>query len=130
MNRTAGRVKKVPQSIYIVCGDEQISKLWKEKYSGVLNSIDDHSNRDELLVMISCMPRGTMKFCSPEEIRVTSGELTFYKSYGLDKVPSEVFKYAPLLIHTWLAKFINKLMAHSYVLSGKKFCCLNFCNFL
>ena len=56
-----------------------------------------------------------MKLVSPEEVCVASGELDNNKSCGLDKVPSEVFKYAPLLMHTLSAKLINMMIAHSYV---------------
>ena len=62
VSRMTGRVKKLPQSNDQVSGDEEISKLWKEKYSGVLNSIVGHSDRDDLLVKMSGMPRSIMKF--------------------------------------------------------------------
>ena len=50
-----------------------------------------------------------------DELSYVSWKLVNNKSCGLDGIPFQGFKYAPIVMHTWLAKFINMMLVQSYL---------------
>ena len=111
----AGRGKKLPHSIHHTSSDKEVSQFWKRKYQGIHNSVNHESYRDELKILVSNMSRSSVKLTSPERICIASKELANNKSCGLDGIPSEVFKYALMVVWLWMASLIKMMRVHSYV---------------
>ena len=59
--------------------------------------------------MLADSPRGQIKLISAEELLLAANELPNNKSSGLDKIPSEFYKYALACIHLWMADFFNMM---------------------
>ena len=66
-----------------------------DKYSGVLNDVNDAPDKEDLRQMLAVSPRGLT--CA-EVILLAASELPNNKSSGLDKIPSKFYKYAPACI--------------------------------
>ena len=106
---------KLPTTIDGVHGSGDICKLWKNKFSGVLNSIQDDEDRLELQYKLLSMDDAPMQYTTPAEIQRISRELTSGKCSGTDDIPSEFYQLATSRILWWLCCMINAIMLHSHV---------------
>ena len=118
IRRNTGDKCKLPQTIDGTSGEKNIAMLWKEKYSCILNSVEDSEDRRELSSVLERLPRGEIKVVTPEEICLLAGELDSTKAMGSDHIPCQVFKYAPVSMLRWLANFFNGVLSHMYVPTG------------
>ena len=80
--------KKLPQSVDGISGGDNITKMWKDKYSGILNDVDDTPDKEDLRQMLADSPRGQIKLTCAEELLLAANELPNNKSSGLDKISS------------------------------------------
>ena len=115
VKRVSGCTRKLPQSVDHVSGDTNIAELWKLKYEGILNSVDDRVDKETLVERLGRMSREEVALTCPEEVCIAAGELSNSKSCGLDGIPAEVFKYAPVTVHRWFSGLVNMILTHSYV---------------
>ena len=89
--------------------------MWKDKYSGMPNDVDEAPDKEDMRQMLADSPRGRLKLTCAEELLLAVNELPNNKSSGLDKIPSELYKYAPACIHVWLADFFNMMLVHAFL---------------
>ena len=62
----AGRGKKLPQSVDGFSGGNNITKMWKDNYSGILNDFIDAHDKEDLRQMLADSPRGQIKLTFAE----------------------------------------------------------------
>ena len=110
--------RKLPQTVDGITGDDCVAQLWKHKYSGILNSVEDSYDRKVLSVTIESLPKGPIKFVSATELSLLASELGCNMSAGCDGIPSDFYKNAPVPILHWLAKLFNGILSHAHVPSG------------
>ena len=106
---------RVPTTIDGVSGTANVCNIWKSKFKGILNSIEDSASATELRLRLRNMERAPMLLTTPSEIASIVGGLAAGKSPGTDNVPGEVFKFATVNILTWVSNYFNALFSHGFV---------------
>ena len=96
-------------------GNGAIADLWRNKFSQVLNSIEDQNSMNELLVKISLMPNAPVLGISVDEIQSIVKNLANNKAAGLDFIPNEFYKSAPQNILILISIIFNSLLNHSFL---------------
>ena len=87
-----------------------ISAAYGKKIEGVLNSIADEDIREELRRRIGNEEKTPVQRTTPEEIENIISGLTAGKASGLDDIPCEFYKKAPLFLLQGLSDFFNEIM--------------------
>ena len=105
----------LPMRIDEAAGEEDIAQKWRLKYSEVLNSVDDDAEKEALQLELGNAQNSSYEHVSPEEVYLVSSELDNGKSPGKDGVPAEFFKYAPVCILEFVARFFNSVMCHGFL---------------
>ena len=82
------KANKLTNKLDDVTGDEQILKMWREKYSALFNSVDPHNCHRDILDTHSFS-----EFLTVNEISNAVKKLSKNKAVGMDAVPSEVFYF-------------------------------------
>ena len=90
-------------------------ELWRDKYSTLLNSVDDRSEQGAVNSAINDISHSDPIMTTPEEMCIYAGELSNGKSCGIDCIPAEFFKNAPARVFEFMSRFVNGVMCHSYV---------------
>ena len=80
-------MRRLPQTVEGVNGERDISNLWREKYSSVLNNVHDRTERTNSEALHS-VPRCRIDFTSMEEIRLFASELSNGQRPGMDGIPN------------------------------------------
>ena len=96
-------------------GEEKIANKWRTKFSEVLNSVEDYDEKEALVHELVDAPRSSFELVTPEEVYLASSELNNGKSAGVDDIPAEFYKHAPIYMHSWLANFFNSMVTHGYL---------------
>ena len=94
---------------------QDICTLWKEKFEGVLNVIDDRDSEEELSRRLEEVGDVDVQLTSPEELFDIIGTLSCGKAPGTDGIPCELYKNAPPNILAWLSVFFNLVLTHQYI---------------
>ena len=105
----------LPMQVDEVKGKEESANKWRIKFSEVLNSVEEYEDKEAFAHELRDAPRLSFDPISPEEVYLVSSQLNNGKSAGVDKVPAEFYKHAPVYIHSWLAKFFNSMISHGYL---------------
>ena len=106
---------RVPCRVDEAKSEEDICELWRDKYSTLLNSVVDHDANNALHDALCATEDHPIEFVTQEEVCLAAGTLSNNKSIGMDNIPAEVFKYAPVNMYSWLAQFFNECLKHCYV---------------
>ena len=108
------RKPKLPTRIDHAATVPDICHMWKDKFAGVLNSLDQ-SSAQELRQRLDAMEDTAVQWTTPGEIKHIVESLSTGKATGIDEIPSKFFKYAPPIVFHWLSKFFNALLVHQHV---------------
>ena len=106
--------RQLPQQVDGLIGEDNIANFWREKYSNVLNSVDDSEDRVALENDLQSLPFGEWQRVSAREVLSAASRLAKSKSAGLDGIPPGVFIEAPAFLFEWLANLFNSFFMHSY----------------
>ena len=106
---------KLAKRIDGISGSDHIAQFWREKYSKILNNVDDHREKEELDRALDDMPTEPLPPVTPEEVFSAISDLRSGSSAGLDCTPPEVYKHAPMPIINWLSQIFNSFLMHSYL---------------
>ena len=93
----------------------EICQLWKDKFSGVLNSVRDEQSAEELRDRLDAIEDAPVQLTTPEEIDNIVKTFAAGKATGPDNIPCEMYKNAPLFLLRWLCDFFNGLLIHQCV---------------
>ena len=94
-------------------GEHQIVNLWKERFSHLLNYVNNDSLREE--VHSNFDNNMTRDVITLDEMKEVVKNLPNNKSIGCDGIPSEVYKYAPLRLLIILTILLTSFIRHQYL---------------
>ena len=104
-------------------GRKHSSKI-RPKYSEVLNSVDDNAEKEASQFELNDEPNSSSEPVSLKEVYLVAIELENGKSDGKESVPAELFKYAPVHIFEFVARFFNSVISHGFFyLPTYQLCC-------
>ena len=98
-----------------VSGEKDIADLWGNKFSTVMNSLNDDNDRTNLIDKLNNECSVPVEQIDLDELNLAIGKLSTGKSVGLDLVPAEFFKYAPINILKIILKFFNLFLLHCFL---------------
>ena len=107
--------RQLPQQVDGIVGEDNIANLWREKYSNVLNSVDDRGDRDVLERDLQSLPIGEWQQVSAGEVLSAAGRLAKSTSAGMDGIPPGVLIDAPAFLYGWLANLFNSFFMHYFL---------------
>ena len=105
----------LPDRVDGVTGQGAIATLWKDKFSQVLNSVDDNSSKIKFLDKISSLSGAQFESVTVTEVRDIVRKFANNKAQGLDGVPNELFKFAPMTILIFLSITFNSFLKHCFL---------------
>ena len=112
----SSRNTALPQRVDNAVGEQEIADLWKAKFSYVLNSIDDSSAELKLKSDLDNQaPSNDIKAFNVRELQNLARSLPTNKAVGLDDVPNEFYKYAPINVLILISLFFNSFLVHSFI---------------
>ena len=106
---------KLSQRIDDKFTEKDICNIWKQKFSTVLNSIQDDEAQAEVTNTLGSLPHIPVEAVTAEEVWRAAGELSSAKAAGMDNIPAEFFKRAPVIVHEFMAKLYNSMLSHGCV---------------
>ena len=80
VRKLPGSKRSLPQNIDEATGDANIAELWKTKYSSVLNSVEDESDRVLLESTLRNLERNTFNLFSVVEVGMAAMKLSANKN--------------------------------------------------
>jgi exonuclease III len=99
-----------------VTGEKNISSMWQDHYSKLLNSNDDVTHRSYVEHAIKDLGDScSFKKLTYHEVNDALKELKVGKSAGIDDLQSEHFKYADMSLSCLLCMIFNVMFSHGYV---------------
>ena len=81
-----------------------------------MNSVDNSSDRDVLIIAIQRTEHAPFMLVPLEKITCVVDSLPVSKAVGINKIPLEFYSKAPMIVLTGLVMFINNLLICSFVL--------------
>ena len=109
------KTNKIAQRVDEAVGDDKIAELWRSRYDGILNSIDDHKYKESYEMRSNGYELDAFDIVSVEEVGNIVKSLASNKSVGLDRIPNEFYRFAPNSILVWLTVFFNSFISHGYL---------------
>ena len=106
---------KLAHSVDGYTGENQICTFWRNKLAGILNSVSDDGCSRELRSNLENLPDNTFVDVSVEEVCLAADLLPGGRAPGIDNIPGELFKRAPLFVYRWLAELVSAIFAHNYI---------------
>ena len=106
---------KLPTTVDGISEAGEICELWKNKFSTILNSLDDDVCAEELRLRLQNMTESPVLMATADEIQSIVSKMASGKSPGKDNIPIDFFKNATPGVLGWLCSFINALMIHEYI---------------
>ena len=97
-----GKKQNLPKCIDHVDGDKNIVEVWENKYSRILNSLDDSYDRDSLQNLTPELPRTAIHLVFPEEERIIWTGHNHDKGSGSERITAEFFEYSPKFTFEYL----------------------------
>ena len=110
--------RKLPQTVDGITGDKNVAQMWKLKYSGILNSVENSGDKIALSSVMKHLPKGPINFVSATEVSLLASELGCNRSGGNDGIPSDFYKNVPVTILHWLVNLFIGILSHAYVPTG------------
>ena len=107
--------ERLPQRVDQVTGEAQVAQLWQGRYEHVFNSVQDAESKQLFERNLHEADDVPVEPVTPMEVKNIVGQLAGNKSSGKDKIPSEIFKYAPMHLLTWLSLFFTSFLVHSFL---------------
>ena len=98
-----------------VSGAEGIGQLWKNHFSGILNSVQDQSLKSSVLSKLTIDDLGAMPGISVQEVYDAIAYLSSGRSSGHDGLNAEHFKFAGHLCATHLSLCFTMMLRHGYL---------------
>ena len=97
----------LPQRVDGAVEKDAIAALWKNKFIQVLNSLDDSCSKIEILEKQSLLSNSPIKNVILPALREIVKNLANNKAVGMDCIPNEFYKYAPLNLLKFLSITFN-----------------------
>ena len=110
VKRLSPTSNKLSNKLDNATGEQDICKLWREKYVKLFNSVDALNNHEDVL--------GRNDYCdhiTVNQISLLVKNLSVGKAIGVDCIPAEVFIHSSHRLRTLIAIFINACFKHSYI---------------
>ena len=98
-----------------IVGTDNISNMWKEHYSGILNCVTSNANKEFVKSAINNISPGDKYVVTPANISDAIGTLKKGKSLGYDLLAAEHFIYANNILNILLALFFTASIKHGYL---------------
>ena len=105
----------LPERVDGAVGAEEIAQLWQLKFSRVLNSVNDSQSKEEFLSRLIHIPNTPVEKVTVAEFQMIVKKLANNKAVGLDGIPNEFYKYAPLNILTLISILFNSFLNHCFL---------------
>ena len=105
----------LPERVDEAVGEKEIATLWKDKFSQVLNSVDDSKSKREFLSKILSTTETPIEEVTTTEVKKIVKNLANNKAQGVDCIPNEFYKYAPMNIITFLSIIFNAFLKHCFL---------------
>ena len=105
----------LPGKVDDAVGCEEIVNLWKNKFSHVLNSVDDRKSKIEFLDKIALLSHTNVPSVTLNELKSIVKNLANNKAVGLDLIPNEFYKRAPDNILSFLSIILNAFLNHAFL---------------
>ena len=105
----------LPGRIDDAVGNEAIAEMWKNKFSHVLNSVNDNASRVEFLTKLAVLHNTPVPSVTFAEIQEIVKKLANNKAVGLDSIPNEFYKAAPPNILIMLSILFNSFLNHAFL---------------
>ena len=115
INNLNPKSSKLPQRIDDASGEKNICDLWRNKFENVLNCVQDDVSRNELEAALRRQESSDLQRVSAEELVLIIDGMLCNKSAGLDAIPIEFYKNAPLCIIYWLVNIFNSIFVHGHI---------------
>ena len=89
---------------------ETITALWQRKFASVLNSVSDDAAKDEFITRVANGRDIIVRAVTVRDLSELVKRLPDNKAIGLDDIPTEFYKYAPLNILVRISILFNNFM--------------------
>ena len=82
----------LPERVDEAVGEKEIATLWKDKFSQVLNSVDDSKSKKAFLSKILSTTETPIEEVTTTEVKKIVKNLANNKAQGVDCIPIEFYK--------------------------------------
>ena len=96
------KINKISNKLDSASGENEILKLWHDKYKSLFNSVDPHNIHNDILNMDD-----NCDFITVQQVSLLLNKLASNKAVGIDKVPAEVLINTSHRWRTIITIFIN-----------------------
>ena len=104
-----------PDRIDGAVGDEDVARLWANKFGGVLNSVADEAMKREFFHTIGKAEDKELEPVTVAEIQSILKTLKSGKAIGLDGIPNDFYRYCDLNCTIFLSLMCNAFVIHEYL---------------
>ena len=114
INKTCPKRTKLPNKIDDSGGGREIAEMWREKYSNILNSVQNDHLKNDVNFQLSSGSYDVHCVGVHELAEYLRG-LKCGKALGRDEVPTEVFRYAPERLIVILSILFTSCLRHQHL---------------
>ena len=110
VRKLSPKSSKLSNKLDNVNGEDEIVKLWREKYFKIYNSVDPRNKHENIFGM-----HDYPEFVTVQQMSLLVKKLAKNKAIGVDKIPAEIYIYASHRLLTLITIFINACFRHTFI---------------
>ena len=96
-------------------GSDAVAALWRNKFNGVFNCVDDQSSRNEFLAKVLDESLTPVLGVTPLEVQSIVKRMANNKAVGLDSIPNEFYKSASQNVFIMISMLFNSFLNHAFL---------------
>jgi hypothetical protein len=102
-------------SVNGVTGQHEISEMWREHYSGILNCVHNETNKGRVESVLNTISKTDRYVIQPHDISDAISNLKHGKSVGYDLLAAEHYVYADYTLHVLLSLLFTSFLLHGHL---------------
>ena len=109
--------KRVPLAHTVdgITGNDNISEMWREHYSGILNCVSNDSRKRDVMFALDNISSADRHIITPHDVSSAIQDLKKGKSMGHDDLNAEHFIHAHCILHVMLSLLFTACISHAHL---------------